>query len=137
MTKSLRFATIATLLLAAAGAYGQTARTGRLMREKLQHSQRILEAVTTSDWALLQRETRALEMVTATPTWTELMTPALRPYTGAFQKALSDLARAAERHDYDFAGASYNALISACLDCHKHVMKSRIADAASAGHPQL
>ncbi len=127
MTKYLRFLTIGTLVLASAGAQAQTARTGRLMREKLQHSERILQALTTSDWALLQRETRALQGITTNPTWTELITPELRPYTGAFQKALSDLTQAGDRRDYDYAGASYSALVSSCFACHKHVMSSRIA----------
>jgi len=126
MTKSLRFA-VALVLLTASAASAQTARTGRLMREKLQHSQRILQALTTSDWALLQRETQALTSVTKNPTWVELITPELRPYTGAFQKALADLTSAADRRDYDSAGASYTALTSSCFGCHKHVMNLRIA----------
>jgi hypothetical protein len=127
MTKSLRFFGVALMLLTAPAASAQTARTGRLMREKLQHSQRILQALTTSDWALLQRETQALTNVTRNPTWMELMTPELRPYTGAFQKALADLTSAADRHDYDSAGASYSGLTSSCFGCHKHVMNLRIA----------
>ena len=127
MTKSLRFVVVALVLLTASAASAQTARTGRLMREKLQHSQRILQALTTSDWALLQRETQALTSVTKNPTWTELITPELRPYTGAFQKALADLTTAADRRDYDSAGASYTALTSSCFGCHKHVMNLRIA----------
>lgn len=129
MTTWIRCLIIAVLALSASEAGAQTARTGRVMREKLQHSQRILQALTTSDWALLQRETQALGAVTKTPTWTELITPELRPYTAGFQKALADLSKAAERRDYDAAGASYAALTSACFSCHKHVMNSRIAQA--------
>jgi hypothetical protein len=127
MTTHLRYLTIAAVLLTAFSANAQTARTGRLMREKLLHSQRILQALTTSDWALLQRETLALNTVTKSPTWTELITPELRPYTGGFQKALTDLSQAADRRDYDSAGASYVALTQSCLACHKHVMNARIA----------
>lgn len=127
MTKSLRFLVIAALALSASGVGAQTARTGRVMRNKLLHSQRILQALTTSDWGLLQRETQALSAVTKTPTWMELITPELRPYTGAFEKALVDLSKAGERHDYDAAGSNYAALTSACFACHKHVMSSRIA----------
>ncbi|HET9832632.1 MAG TPA: hypothetical protein VFP91_13005, partial [Vicinamibacterales bacterium] len=61
--------------------------------------------------------------------WTELMTPELRPYTGGFQKALAELSKAADRHDYDTAGATYSALTTTCFACHKHVMNSRIAQA--------
>ncbi|HUK35582.1 MAG TPA: hypothetical protein VLV86_16810 [Vicinamibacterales bacterium] len=127
MTKYLRCLTVAVVLLSACSASAQTARTGRLMREKLQHSQRMLQALTTSDWAMLQRETQRLDALTKNPTWTELITPELRPYTGGFQKALSDLSKAADRRDYDSAGASYVALTESCLGCHKHVMNSRIA----------
>ena len=127
MTKSLRCLIIAALALSASGAGAQTPRTGRVMREKLLHSQRILQGVTTSDWALLQRETQALTAVTKSPTWTELITPELRPWAGGFQKALSDLSQAVDRRDYDAAGASFTALTAACVACHKHVMSSRIA----------
>jgi|SRR5215831_3399998 len=109
-------------------ASAQTARTGRLMREKLQHSQRILQAVTTSDWALLERETQALTTITKSPTWTEVMRPEFRPYADGFQQALAELSTAAGHRDYDSAGRSYLALTGACLTCHKHVMNSRIAN---------
>jgi hypothetical protein len=120
-------ATGAAFLFTADVASAQTARTGRLMREKLLHSQRILAALTTSDYALLQRETQALTRITKNPLWTELIMSDLRPYTTAFNKALADLSAAAEQRDYDGAGASYSALTAACFQCHKHVMNSRIA----------
>jgi hypothetical protein len=98
------------------------------MREKLLHSQRILQAVTTSEWTLLQRETQALTAVTKNPTWTELMTSELRPYADGFQRALADLSAAADHRDYDAAGRSYLSVTGACLACHKHVMSARIAN---------
>ena len=117
------------LLAGAADGRAQTARTGRLMQEKLTHAQRILAALTTSDYALLQKETQALQRVTQSPQWNELMTGELRPYSTGFLKALGDLATAAERRDYDAAGTGYGALTAACISCHKHVMRSRIARA--------
>jgi len=117
------------LLAGAANGHAQTARTGRLMQEKLTHAQRILAALTTSDYALLQKETLALQRVTQRPQWNELMTAELRPFATGFVKALGDLAAAADRRDYDGAGAAYGALTAACISCHKHVMRSRIARA--------
>ena len=127
MTKRFAAFMAAACLVAVQSADAQTVRTGRLMREKLLHAQRILGALTTSDYTLLQRETNALIKVTENPTWKELITPELRPYTGDFTKALADLAGAADRRDYDGAGASYSRLTSACFACHKHVMNTRIA----------
>ena len=129
MTRHLVAFTAAVCLLVAPSADAQTVRTGRLMHEKLLHAQRILAALTTSDYALLQKETNALVKVTENPTWKELITPELRPFTGDFTKALANLAAAADRRDYDAAGASYSELTSACFGCHKHVMNARIARA--------
>jgi len=126
MTRHLS-ALIAAFALLASSADAQTVRTGRLMQEKLLHSQRILAALTTSNYDLLQRETRGLIRITENPVWKELITPELRPFTGDFTKALADLAAASDRRDYDAAGASYTALTSACFACHKHVMNTRIA----------
>ena len=129
MTTRLGVLVVSILLTGALGAGAQTPRTGRLMREKLLHAQRILAALTTSDQALLERETLALTKITESPTWTELMTADLRPYAGGLTRALADLSAAAERRDYDVAAASYSALTGACFSCHKHVMNRRIARA--------
>ena len=129
MTTRLCALIVSALLLGVTVADAQTARTGRLMQEKLLHSQRILAALTTSNYALLQKETLALTQVTKNPTWTELMTSELRPYTGGFTKALADLTAAADKRDFDAAAASYSAVTAACFTCHKHVMSSRIARA--------
>ena len=121
---------VASVLIAGmSAADAQTVRTGTLMRAKLLHSQRILAALTTSDYALLQRETNALTAVMENPTWGELVTADLRPYTGDFTRALANLSAAAGRRDYDAAAASYSALTTACFSCHKHVMRSRVARA--------
>jgi len=129
MTRRLGILTIVFVAVAATAAPAQTARTKRLMQEKLAHAQHILAALTTSNYGLLLKETQALKQVTQSPQWNELMTAELRPYTGDFLKALGDLTAAAERRDYDAAGASYGALTAACIGCHKHVMSSRIARA--------
>ena len=121
--------TLGVTLFGAVEGHAQTARTRRVMQDKLAHAQHILAALTTSDYALLQKETLALKKVTGSPQWAELMTAELRPYTKDFLKALADLSAAADRRDYDAAGASYGALTAACIGCHKHVMSSRIASA--------
>ena len=127
MTRRILAFILSGLLLAAGATDAQTARTGRLMREKLLHAQRVLAALTTSDYTLLQNETRALTKITDSPQWKELMTAEFRPYASGFTTALADLTAAGDRRDYDAAGASYAAMTTACIACHKHVMNSRIA----------
>jgi cytochrome c556 len=117
------------VLLAGAVTSAQTARTGGIMRLKLAHAQKILEALTTSNHALLSRESGALSEIAASPAWNELRTPELRGYTDRFIKAVADLDAAAKRRDLDAAAASYNTLTTTCYQCHKHLKDSRIAKA--------
>ena len=109
-------------------ATAQTPRTGKIMREKLAHSQRILEALTTSNQELLVRETDALSRIAKSPQWTaDLRTPEMRGYAERFLKAVADLTAAAGRRDLDAAALDYNALTTSCYQCHKRLKDTRIA----------
>ncbi len=57
-------------LTAASIASAQTIALNRVMQQKLDHSQAILAAVVTSNWADLQRHSEALVQLTADPAWT-------------------------------------------------------------------
>ncbi len=116
------------LFLTAGIAHAQTPRTGTLMREKLAHSQKILEALTTSNQMLLSSESEALQRIAESPQWTaDLRTPELRSYADRFIKAAADLAAAAKRRDFDAAAAQYNTMTTACYQCHKRLKDTRIA----------
>ena len=127
MTRRNGVLSIVMLLLAAVAASAQTARTGQLMREKLGHAQRLLQALTTSDYAMLDRESVALSRLADSPRWAELKTPELRIYTDNFLKAVGDLAAAAKRRDLDAAAVHYTTLVAACYQCHRHLKDARIA----------
>ena len=85
----------------------QTPATGRLMRVKLAHSQKILEAILTSDFALLDRESNALGQVTKSPAWSVFYSPEYKRQSGAFLRAIDDLRDAAKGMDLDGAASSY------------------------------
>ena len=72
---------VSLVLVALAGGAGtaQTVRLNQVMRGKLQHSQRILEAVVTSNWALLDTESKALAQVTRDSGVVGLAVPRIRP----------------------------------------------------------
>jgi cytochrome c556 len=106
----------------------QTPATGRLMREKLAHSQKILEAILTSNFALLDRESAALARVTKLPAWTVLKGPEYQRQSEAFLKALKELQDAAKDHDLDAAAQRYNALTMTCFGCHRYMKDRRLAD---------
>ena len=97
------------------------------MREKLGHSQKILEALTTSNQPLLLTESEALTRIAASPVWNELRTRELRVYTDNFLKAVADLNASAKRRDLDTAAVNYTELTTSCYQCHKHLKGARIA----------
>ena len=126
MTTRLSVLTIVMLLLAGA-APAQTARTGPMMREKLVHAQRVLEALAVSNYEMLARESAELSRIAESPRWAELKTRELRPSTDSFLKAVADLSAASKRRDLDAAAASYSALVTTCYQCHKQLKNMRIA----------
>ena len=107
---------------------GQTPGTARVMREKLGHSQKILEAILTSNFSLLDRESAALANVTEAPAWTVLKGPEYMKQSEAFLKALRELRDAAKERDLDAAVQRYNALTTSCFACHRYMKDRRLAD---------
>ena len=105
----------------------QTPATGRLMRVKLAHSQKILEAILTSDFALLDRESSALVQVTKSPAWSVLYSPEYIRQSGAFLRAIDDLRDAAKGMDLDGAASSYVSLTLTCFQCHRYMKNKRLA----------
>ena len=66
---------IAVVLLTVPTMADQTVQLHAVMRQKLIHSQAILGAVVTSDWATLDRESRALFKATQDPAWIMMTAP--------------------------------------------------------------
>ena len=118
---------IAMFLLAAGAAQAQTARTAPMMREKLVHAQRVLEALTTSDYQMLENESTALARIAESPRWSELKTREPRGYTDNFLKSVAELAAASKRRDLDAAAATYSRMVTTCYQCHQHLKNTRIA----------
>jgi cytochrome c556 len=105
----------------------QTAATGRLMREKLTHAQRILEALTTSNYDLLASEASRLSEVTTAPAWTVLKMPEYRRQSDEFLRITEDLVAAAKNRDLDLAATRFSALTMSCYQCHRYIKNMRLA----------
>ena len=119
-------ATVLLLAIASGAAYPQTVRLNRVMRSKLEHSQKILEAVVTSNWQLLDAETKALAQVTRDPAWSVLQFPEYVRQSAAFLRATDDLAEAARLRDLEGASLGFVALSTSCVSCHRYMARSRI-----------
>lgn len=116
------------VLVALAGEAGtaQTVRLNQVMRAKLQHSQRILEAVVTSNWPLLENESKALVQITRDPAWSVLQFPEYVRHTSAFVRATDDLIESARLRDLEGASLGFVALSTSCVSCHRYLARARI-----------
>ena len=120
---------VVLVLVALAGGSGtaQTVRLNQVMRSKLQHSQRILEAVVTSNWPLLENESKALVQVTRDPAWSVLQFSEYMRHSAAFVRAADDLIEAARLRDLEGASLGFVALSTSCVSCHRYLARARIA----------
>ena len=106
----------------------QSPQLSRVMRAKLERSQAILGAVVTSNWAALDRESRALALVVRDPAWgTALIEPEYLRQSDAFQRALQDLIEASAKRNLEAAGNAHIALTASCVRCHLDMTRRRIA----------
>jgi len=117
-------AILTPMLMPAASA--QTVATGRLMREKLAHAQKVLEAIMTSNYAMLDKESSALERVSEDPAWMVLKTPEYRRYSASFMRASQALVAAAKDRDFDAAEVANQSLMTSCYQCHRYVKNARV-----------
>jgi hypothetical protein len=100
----------------------------RIMKAKLTHSQAILGAVVTSNWTVLDRESRALALVVRDPAWTMALTePGYLRQSDAFSRALQDVIEASAKRDLESAADAQIALTASCVRCHVHMTRRRIA----------
>lgn len=99
----------------------------RVMREKLVHAQKILEAVVTSDWVILETHSRELERLTDDPRWMVLKYPEYAQHSAAFVRAIRDLHRAAAQRDLEQAPKAYVAVTLQCVECHRYLARERLA----------
>ena len=98
-----------------------------VMREKLGHAQKILEAVVTSDWISLETHSRELERLTDDPRWTVLKLPEYARHSTAFITAIRDLHTAAAQRDLEKTPQAYVAVTLRCVECHRYLARARMA----------
>jgi hypothetical protein len=128
MNLAIRLGMAVLLVAVTAGpsSSAQTARMKQVMRTKLEHSQRILEAVVTSNWQLLDRESREMASVVRDPAWSSLAMPEYVRHSEAFLRATGDLVEAAKLRDLEQASLGFLSLTTSCVNCHRYLARARI-----------
>ena len=128
MNRKWQGALVLLALLNVSATSAQGPALDRLMRRKLDCSQKILEAVVTSRWADLEARSRELEGLTNDPAWTVLKAPEYARLSAAFRDTVRALHDAAAQRDLEATPKAYGALTLSCVQCHRYLARNRLAE---------
>lgn len=118
----LGFVALATCVVIAALAQPRVSpSTKEFMREKLGHSQKVLEALALEDFYTLEQRSKKLSAMTQEASWQAFQNPDYAQHSATFRRHANSLTRAAQEKDLDGATLAYVRLTMSCVDCHKHV----------------
>jgi hypothetical protein len=98
-----------------------------LMRQKLEHAQKILEGSTSEDYGLVQKHAAQLRELTGEKEWKVLPTVEYNQLSMEFLRAAESLEAAAKDKDQDAVDLAYLNLTIKCMYCHKYVRTTREA----------
>lgn len=101
---------------------------GVFMRAKLDHSQKVLEGLTTEDFEMISKSAAQIEVLSQEAAWQVLQTPEYRQQSLEFRRATKSLKDAADKEDMNGATLAYVDLTMKCVKCHQYVRTVRNAN---------
>jgi len=121
---------IATVLAILIGAWAQPPKTTpakEFMREKLQHSQKVLEGIAVEDYRLILVHSQKLSAMSQNAGWNMFQNPEYLELSAAFRRYADTLTQAAKEENLDRATVAYLGMTMSCVECHKFVRRRRMA----------
>ena len=103
--------------------------TKEFMREKLEHAQKVLEAIAVEDFDTAASRARKLGVMTRDARWEAFQNPDYVQFSAAFRRNADALAEAARDKNIDGATLGYVRLTMSCVECHKFVRGKLVASA--------
>lgn len=94
------------------------------MRKKLEYSKNVLDGLAREDFAMIEKNAKALNAMSRAAEWEVPMIPDVEhyvPYTAEFQRLASELTHKAREKNLDGATLAYVGLTMNCVNCHKYV----------------
>jgi hypothetical protein len=95
--------------------------TKELMREKLAHAQKLLEALALEDFNTIRARAETLSEMTRGVHWQAFQNPDYVEFSAAFRRHANAIAKAAREKNIDAATLGYMRMTGSCMDCHKFV----------------
>ncbi len=120
-----------TLMLVLATSLAQPPKTDKFdlfMRAKLEHSQRVLEGLTTGNHEMIAKHAQEISLLSQAEMWQVLQTPEYFERSVEFRRASDALTDAAKNKNLDGATLAYVDMTVKCVNCHKYVRRVKMAD---------
>jgi cytochrome c556 len=99
------------------------------MRAKLKHSQNVLEGLVLNDLAKVEKGAQEMKLLSLDESWQVLQTAQYVQFSRQFRADAEALGEAARKNNLDKATIAYNRLTTRCVECHKYVRDSQMAQA--------
>jgi cytochrome c556 len=97
------------------------------MLEKLQTSQKLLEAIAKSDFKQIVQQADRLSEIANQAEWMAYKTPKYELHSNEFRRAAETIARKAKDKNLDGVTLAYFELTSSCVRCHQYTREVRDA----------
>jgi len=107
-------------------AYAQS-RLQRLMLEKLQNAQKILEGLAVGDFEKMVKHAENLRQLATQAEWLAHDTKRYEQHSDQFRQALDTIVQKAKAKNLDGATLAYFDLTMSCVRCHQYVREIREA----------
>lgn len=128
--RSVVVAMLSIALIAGVGQAEEPAPLKKFMQAKLEHSQKLLAALTTEDFEAMAKQSQELSLLTLAEEWSVLHTVEYDQHSREFRRAANALTEAAKKKNLDGAAFAYVDLTMKCVNCHKYLKQHRTAEVA-------
>jgi len=132
MIRAVKFGSAAFVLLFFGASLAQPQQpAGNLdmfMRSKLEHSQRVLEGLTTGNHELVAKHAQQISLLSQAEMWQVLQTPEYFERSLEFRRATDAITEAAKNKNLDGATLAYVDMTVKCVSCHKYVRQVKVAN---------
>ena len=109
--------------------------TKEFMRQKLEHTQRVLEGIALEDFELIANHTRKLSAMSQAASWRAFDNPEYARHSETFRRNVDALNQAAVDRNLDGATLAYVKVTMSCVECHKFVRGKKAAAQESTRPP--
>jgi cytochrome c556 len=101
--------------------YAQETKLAAFMRQKLYHSEKTLEGLTTENYDLVAKHSQAMSLLCQDEQWATLRTKEYAERSTEFRRSVDAITSAAREKNLDAATLAYVDATMQCISCHKYV----------------